>query len=51
MVMVLVNDFHSDVSPSNKSDSGAFGYFLRNINWSPVDKSAQQVSNKNPVTS
>ena len=28
-------------------DSGAFGYFLRIINWSPVDKSAQQVSNKN----
>ena len=47
--MDLVNDCHSDVSPVNNSDSdsGAFGYFLRIINWSPVDKSAQQISNKN----
>ena len=46
--MVLVNDCHADVSPVNNSDSdsGACGYFLRIINWSPVDKSAQQVSNK-----
>ena len=35
------------LSPVNNSDSGAFGYFLRIINWSPVDKSAQQVNNKN----
>ena len=44
-----MNDCHSDVSPVNSSDSdsGAFGYFLRTINWYPVDKSAQQVSNKN----
>ena len=50
LVRVLVNDCHSDVSPRKKnsdSDSGAFGYFLRIIIWSPVDKSAQQVSNKN----
>ena len=48
MVLVLVNDCHSDVSPVNNSDSdsGAFEYFLRIINWSLVDKSAQQVSNK-----
>ena len=49
--MVIVNDCHSDVSPvynsDSDSDSGAFRYFLRIINWSPVDKSAQQVSNKN----
>ena len=38
-----MNDCHSDESPVNNSDSGAFGYFLRTINWSPVDKSAQQV--------
>ena len=45
---VLVNDCHFDVSPVNNSDSdsGAFGYFLRVINWS-VDNSAQQASNKN----
>ena len=49
MVRVLVNDCHSDVSPVHNSDSGAFGYFLRTINWSPVDKSAQQVSNKNSL--
>ena len=42
MVKVLVNDCHSDVSLVNNSDSDAFGYFLRTINWSPVDKSAQQ---------
>ena len=42
-----MNDCHSDVSPVNNSDSGAFGYFLVTINWSPVDKSTQQVSNKN----
>ena len=44
-----MNDCHSDVSPVNNSDSdsGSFGYFLRTINWSPIDKSAQQVSNKN----
>ena len=44
-----MNDCHSDVSPVNnsESDSGAFGYFLRTINWSFVNKSAQQVSNKN----
>ena len=49
LVRVLVNDCHSDVSPVNNSnsDSAAFGYFLRIINWSPVDESAQQVSNKN----
>ena len=49
MARVLVNDCHSDVSPVNNSDSdsGAFGYFLRTINWSPVDKLAQRVSNKN----
>ena len=49
LVMVLVNDCHSDLSPLNNSDSdsGAFGYFLWIINWSPVDESAQQVSNKN----
>ena len=41
-----MNDCHSDVSPVNKSDLGAFGYFLRIINWSPVGKSAQQVSYK-----
>ena len=41
-----MNGCHSDVSPVNNSDSGAFGYFLRIINWSPVDKSAQQISNK-----
>ena len=48
MVMVVVNDCHSGVSPVNNSvsDSGAFGYFLRIVNWSPADKSAQQVSNK-----
>ena len=48
MVLVLVNDYHSNVSPVNNSDSDsvAFGYFLQIINWSPVDKSAQQVSNK-----
>ena len=34
---------------NSDSDSGAFGYFLRIINWSPVDKSAQQVSKKNPT--
>ena len=44
--MVLVNYCRSDVSPVNNSDSGAFGYFLRIINWSPIHKSAQQVSNK-----
>ena len=44
MVLVLVNDCHSDVSPVINSDSGAFGYFL---NWSAVDKSSQEVSNKN----
>ena len=43
---ILVNDCHSDVLPVNNTDSDAFGYFLRIINWSPVDKSAQQVSNK-----
>ena len=42
-----MNDCHSEVSPVYNSESGAFGYFLRIINWSPVDKSAQQVSNKN----
>ena len=42
--LVLVNDCHSDMSPVTNSD--AFGYFLGIINWSPVDKSAQQVSNK-----
>ena len=49
LFMVFVTDCHSDVSPVNNSDSdsGTFGYFLRIINWSPVDKSAQQVSNKN----
>ena len=41
-----MNDYHSDVSPVSNSDSDAFGYFLGVINWSPVDKSAQQVSNK-----
>ena len=52
--MVLVNDCHSHMSPGNnsESDSDAFGYFLRIIiNWSLVDKSAQKVSNKNPMTS
>ena len=45
----LVSDCHSDVSPLNNSDSDsdAFGYFLGIINWSLLDKSAQQVSNKN----
>ena len=52
LVRVLVNDCHSDVSPVNNSDSdsGAFGYFLQTINWSPhvpVDRSAQQVSKNN----
>ena len=49
---VLVNDYHSDVSPANNSDSdsGASGYFLRIINWSFVDKSAQEVI-KIPMTS
>ena len=47
LVLVLVNDCHSDVSPVNNSDSDAFGYFLGIINWSPIDKSAQQSSNKN----
>ena len=49
VVLVLVNDCHSDVSPVNNSDSDSstFGYFLRIFNWSPVDKSAHQVSNKN----
>ena len=28
MVMVLVNDCHSDVSPVKNSDSGAFGSFF-----------------------
>ena len=51
MVLVLMNDCHSDLSPVNNSDSGASGYFLRITDWSPVDKSAQQVSNKNPMTS
>ena len=50
MVLVLVNDCHSEVSAVNNSgsDSGAFVYFLRSINWSSVEKSAQQVllSNK-----
>ena len=43
-----MNDCLSDVSPVNNSDSdsGAFGYFLRTCNWSLVDQSAQQVSNK-----
>ena len=46
LVLVLVNDCHSDVSPVNNSDPGAFGYFLRIINWSLVETSAQQVNNK-----
>ena len=46
LVLVLVNDCHSDVSTVNNSDSDAFGCVLRIINWSPCDKSAQQVSNK-----
>ena len=36
MVLVLVNDYHSNVSPVNNSDSVAFGYFLQIINWSPL---------------
>ena len=47
LVRVLVNDCHSDVSPVNNSDSDAFGYFLRTINWSAIDKSIQHLSNKN----
>ena len=44
-----MNDCHSDVLPVNNSDSDsvAFEYFLRIINWYPVDNSTQQVSNKN----
>ena len=49
LVRILVNDCHSDMSPVNNSDSdsGAFGYFLRTINLSSIDKSTQQESNKN----
>ena len=32
LVRVPVNDCHSDVSPVNNSDSGAFGNFFRTIN-------------------
>ena len=35
---------------NSDSDLGAFGYFLRTINWSSVDKSAQRVI-KIPMTS
>ena len=42
LIVVL---FLGRLRPSD-SNSGAFGFFLRIINWSPVDKLAQQVSNK-----
>ena len=47
LVLVLVNDCHSNVSPVNNSDSDAFGYVLGITKWSPVDTSTHQVSNKN----